>query len=380
MAKLGKQAVAPCELLPFHLCESRRRPDWVVYGSNNPSREHSVSQPDESPLPLERWSADMQAAIVEICEIGSRLLTQHRGASETSSQIADQWRLQDRLEEERAALGDALGTLHRIWAAIDATREFMNRTGVDETPLQQSMRECADVIDASLPLLQRDFMTIRHRALDLLRWERRFGHIDGSELPNDYRASYARLLAYAPVFRPRLEGMQSDLLEQSRASPASPQLQRLLTALSHYMAVMESARAFVKSVVSPPMDLMFQDTESFQEGWQLLDPTLRGRLATELNDCCQLLLYDSAGFHQLVENIQQPLPEGLNASLFVLPVDAWRIVFTMDEDPVFEQIMVTLLRVVQSDHLEDALTSLARVLYRDFSNDNGAPPDFRSRR
>ena len=70
----------------------------------------------------------------------------------------------------------------------------------------------------------------------------------------------------------------------------------------------------------------------------------QGRLATELNDCCQLLLYDAAGFHRLVENIEQPLPEGLNASLYVLPVDAWRIVFTMDEDPVFEQIMVTLLR------------------------------------
>jgi len=127
------------------------------------------------------------------------------------------------------------------------------------------------------------------------------------------------------------------------------------------------------------MDLMFHDTEFFQEGWQLLDPTLRGRLATELNDCCQQLLYDSAGFHQSVENIQHPLPGGLNASIYVLPVDAWRMVFTMDEDPVFEQIMVTLLRVVQADHLEDALTSLAHVLYRDFSNGDGEPCELRSR-
>jgi hypothetical protein len=338
-----------------------------------------VTKRHESPLPLEPWSADMQAAIAEICEVGSRLLTQHRGASEMSSQIADQWRLQDRLQDERAALGNALSTLHRIWAAIDTARECMNRTGVDETHLLQSIRECADHIDNGLPPLQRDFMTIRHCALDLLRWEQRFGHIDGSELPNDYRSSYARLLAYAPVFRPRLEAMQSDLLQQSRASHVSPEVQRLLTALSHYLAVIESARAFVKSVVSPPMDLVFQDTESFQEGWKLLDSALQGRLATELNDCCHLLLYDSAGFHRLVENIQQPLPEGLNASLYVLPVDAWRIVFTMDEDPVFEQIMVTLLRVVSADHLEGALTSLASVLYRDFSHDDPAPPESKSR-
>ena len=328
----------------------------------------------ESPLPLEPWSTDMQAAIAEICKAGSRLLSEHRGASETSSQIADQWRLQDRLQDERAALGNALGTLHRIWAAIDAARECMNRSGVDETHLLQSFRECADQIDNGLPLLQRDFMTIRQCALDLLRWERQFAHFDDSKWPNDYRGSYARLLSYAPVFRPRLEAMQSDLLRQSRASHASPEVQRLLTALSHYLAVMESARAFVKSVVSPPMDLVFQDTESFQEGWKLLDSALQGRLATELNDCCQLLLYDSADFHRLVENIEQPLPEGLNASLYVLPVDAWRIVFTMDEDPVFEQIIVTLLRVVSVDDLEGALTSLARVLYRDFSHDDETPP------
>ncbi|MFN0129097.1 MAG: hypothetical protein ACKV19_20690 [Verrucomicrobiales bacterium] len=338
-----------------------------------------MTSPDEFSLPLERWAAYMQAAIGEISDIGPQLLAQHRGASETASQIADQWRLQDRLEDERAALGNALRTLHGIWTAIDATREFMNRTGMDGTPLRQSMRECADAIESGLPPLQRDFMTIRHCALDLLRWERKFAHIEGSELPNDYRAGYARLLDYAPVFRPGLEAMQRDLLQQSCAAPVSPELQRLLSALSHYLAVMESARMFVKSVVSPPMDLMFQDTESFQEGWQLLDPALKGRLATELNDSCQLLLYDSAAFHQLVENIQQPLSGGLIASIHVLPVDTWRVVFTMDEDPVFGQIMVTLLRVVQADHLGDALRSLAPMLYGDFSNEHGEPPALTSR-
>jgi hypothetical protein len=321
----------------------------------------------------------MQAAIDTICEIGPQLLAHHRGASKTSSQIANQWRLQDRLEDERAALGNTLRTLHHIWTAIDSTREIINRTGVAGTQLMESMSQCADAIESGLPLLQRDFMTIRHCALDMLRWERRFGHIEASELPNDYRAGYARLLDYAPVFRPGLEAMQRDLLQRSGASPEAPELQRLLTALSHYLAVLESARAFVRSVVSPPMDLMFQDTESFQEGWQWLDPTLRGKLATELNDCCQLLLYDSEAFHQLVENIQQPLSGGLNASIYVLPVDTWRIVFTMDEDPVFGQVVVTLLRVVQADHLANTLGSVARMLYGGFSNDDGEPPVLTSR-
>lgn len=333
-----------------------------------------MSQPDKSPLPVEQWSVDMQAAIAEICDIGSRLLSQHRGASASASQVAEQWRLQDRLDDERTALGSALGTLHRIWGAIDAARDCLNRPGVDESQLLQSMRASLDAIEIGLPSLQRDFMTIRQCALDLLRWERKFAPLEGSELPNAYRASYARLLAYAPVFRPRLEAMQADLLQLSRAAHVPPELPGLLTALSHYLAVMESARAFVKSVVSPPLDLVFQDTQTFQDGWNLLDPALRGRLATQLNDCCQLLLYDSAAFHQLVQHIQQPLGEGLSASLYVLPVDDWRIVFTMDEDPVFEQIMVTLLRVVQADGLENSLASLLPMLYRDFSPGEGTPP------
>ena len=95
--------------------------------------------------------------------------------------------------------------------------------------------------------------------------------IEGSELPDQYRASYSRLLDYTPLFRPWLEAMQRDLLQQSRHSAVSAEVQTMITALEHYMSAVESARAFVNSVVSPPMELVFHDTESFQEEWKLLD-------------------------------------------------------------------------------------------------------------
>jgi len=41
----------------------------------------------------------------------------------------------------------------------------------------------------------------------------------------------------------------------------------------------------------------------------------------------------------------------------------------MDEDPVFQQIVVTLLRVVPEQSLDDTITLLLPMLYRDFSGE-----------
>jgi hypothetical protein len=313
----------------------------------------------------------MRTAVDEICQTGLQLLEVHSASNERSAHVADQWKLKDRLDDERRALGDAFRSLHRMLETIDDTRTLMKQEGSDESQLRQSMADCATVIESQLPPLQRTFLTIRHCALDLLRWARRFAPIEGSELPDQYRASYSRLLAYTPLFRPWLETMQRDLLLQSRDSPVSAEVQTMITALEHYMSAVESARAFVNSVVSPPMELVFHDTESFQADWKLLDASEQARLGTELNDCCQFLLYDSASFDRSVKNIQQRLAGGIDASMYVLPVEDWRIIFTMDEDPMFGQLIVTLLRVVRPDDLEQAIASLIQLLYRDLASDCG---------
>jgi hypothetical protein len=203
--------------------------------------------------------------------------------------------------------------------------------------------------------------------LDLLRWERRFAHLEGSGLPDQYRAAYGQLLAYTPIFRPALESLQQDLLDRSNSSAVVPELQAFLAALNHYIATVESARAFVKSVVSPPMELVFHDTETFLKDWKTIDHREKAEIATELNDTCQFLLYDPASFHQSVRNIQSPLSDGVDASLYILPVDQRRIIFTMDEDPVFGKLIVTLLRLVPVDRLDTSVKSLIDLLYRDLS-------------
>jgi len=46
------------------------------------------------------------------------------------------------------------------------------------------------------------------------------------------------------------------------------------------------------------------------------------------------------------KEVNPQLPDAMDASLFTLPVDTGRILFTVNEDPLFGHLTVTLLRAV----------------------------------
>ena len=48
-----------------------------------------------------------------------------------------------------------------------------------------------------------------------------------------------------------------------------------------------------------------------------------------------------------------------------------RLIMTVDDDPVFEQTLVTLFRVVQHNEPERSYRSIAHLLYRNQSERNG---------
>jgi hypothetical protein len=116
------------------------------------------------------------------------------------------------------------------------------------------------------------------------------------------------------------------------------------------------------------MELVFQETNLFVEEWQTYSVEERGHLASELNDCCQFLLYDESEFGRRAVEVRPQLPDGMEASLFTLPADAVRILFTVDEDPVFGQLTVTLLRAVQAGSYDEACESVIQALYSELTH------------
>lgn len=321
----------------------------------------------DGPLPIQAWTKEMSAAIDRICELGRMMLTKHSG-NEKAAAVAKEWKLAERLDDEEKALHELFRRARAIIESIEVVRLQMARRSVDEPTLHQAMRDAVHAIHEHLPEIEHAFLVSRHSALDLLRWTDRSGYLDGSPLPADYRASYAELVAYTPVFKPRLEKIQHELLALKHRKQVHEDARHFLSALTRYNALADSARAFVKSIVEPPFELVFHDTEGFQDDWQAIDVQHHGGLATEINDCCQLLLYDQRAFDHRVESIDPNLPDGVDASLFVLSIDDWRVIFTVDEDPVFHELRISLLRIVDAMQYNPVIDRVIRELYSGLSD------------
>ncbi|MDG2380335.1 MAG: hypothetical protein P8N76_01550 [Pirellulaceae bacterium] len=324
---------------------------------------------NDDALPIDAWSADMQAAIAEICDLGQATLARHSTSSVHAAQVAQDWELSKRLEDERIALRQLFDHARQIIETVELTRQQIEDDTTATADLHESLRTCAALIHSSVPELEKAFLTSRHSALDLLRWTQRSGHLADSDLPTQYRASYARLLEYTPVFKPRMEAMQHDLLRLRHDAGLHEDVQRLLSALTRYNGVTDAARRFVQSVVKPPLDLVFHETATFESDWQGLTPDVQSELGTEINDSCQLLLYDPTRFIQQVELMKPTLADGVEASLYVQSVDSWRIFFTVDEDPVFKELRVTLFRVVDQRDFAPTCQWIIEHLYRDLTDD-----------
>ncbi|MEN8189899.1 MAG: hypothetical protein ABFS19_08635 [Thermodesulfobacteriota bacterium] len=308
-------------------------------------------------LPLEEWNADMQAAVGDIRRIGLEVLKEHGAAGEKALEVSKQWKLAERQADEHEAL----------LRLIEASRLMVEKIdGAMRSMAPDVMETAARTIEQNLADIEESFLVIRHASLDLLRWTRRAGRIEGSPLPGEYRASYARLISYAPIFKPRLEAFQHELLELSRQPGAESAAPRLLSAITRYNAVLDSARRFVQAIVDPPLELVFQETNLFLDDWQNCSVGDRSAMASRLNDCCQLLLYDKTEFDRRTEKVRPRLADGIDASMYSMAIDKGRILFSVDEDPVFEQLTVTLYRLVDEEKFADACEVVFQVLYTDF--------------
>ena len=76
-------------------------------------------------------------------------------------------------------------------------------------------------------------------------------------------------------------------------------------------------------------------------------------------------------YHQL-EHLPLPsLPNGYESSLYQLRLPGQlSVILAIDEDPVFEQIILTLFRVFQVSDFQTAYQSIAESLYQEFVHEN----------
>ena len=114
------------------------------------------------------------------------------------------------------------------------------------------------------------------------------------------------------------------------------------------------------------MNVLFQATKKFEKDLQDLPANDAQLVISHLNRNCSLLKHDPAAFYRTVNKpMAVKLKEGMDSTLYSMRVGRdLRILLAVDDDPLFDQTIFTLLRVIQHKDLSKAYKGIAESLYQ----------------
>ncbi|CAB1253225.1 conserved hypothetical protein [Clostridiaceae bacterium BL-3] len=112
------------------------------------------------------------------------------------------------------------------------------------------------------------------------------------------------------------------------------------------------------------MELVFESTKEFKKDLNKFEKKDQGKIIEKLNCYCSTLLNDSSIFYS---KVYKPyifmLKDNFEQSLYSMRISIdIRVILAVDEDPLFNQILITLFRVVKHDELKKAFKSIGESL------------------
>ncbi|MBD2510642.1 hypothetical protein H6G91_25775 [Nostoc muscorum FACHB-395] len=114
------------------------------------------------------------------------------------------------------------------------------------------------------------------------------------------------------------------------------------------------------------MDVLIESTSSFEKDLGRLSEDEKTAAVQKINNCASLFPTQKADVYRKLRRL--PLPSDINgyeSSLYTLRVSQkLRVILTVDEDPIFGQVIFTLFRVVKHDDLDKAYKGVAESLYQ----------------
>jgi hypothetical protein len=114
------------------------------------------------------------------------------------------------------------------------------------------------------------------------------------------------------------------------------------------------------------MSIIFQSTEKFEKDIKSFQAKERERIISNINLYCSTVETDPALFRQhSFRPLQLILRDDLASSLYVLRIDQdIRVILTLEDDPLFDRTVVTLLSVVRHHAVETVYREVAESLYQ----------------
>ena len=114
------------------------------------------------------------------------------------------------------------------------------------------------------------------------------------------------------------------------------------------------------------MDILYQSTKRFEKDLSSLGAEEKNRAVKAINRLGEeTLLNEGSHKLKLVKPLSVELAEDLDSTLYVYrATPRIRIVLTVDNDPLFDEVVVTLLRAVTCDKMHQAFRSMAESIYQ----------------
>lgn len=117
------------------------------------------------------------------------------------------------------------------------------------------------------------------------------------------------------------------------------------------------------------MDLLIESTKEFEQDLQVFSQPEKSLIVKKMNHFFKIILIDKDSLFQTGTLKQLPeiqLNNNYDSSLYSLIINnEVRVILTIDDDPIFDRIIITLFRVVNSAEASKAYSVVAKSLYKD---------------
>jgi hypothetical protein len=115
------------------------------------------------------------------------------------------------------------------------------------------------------------------------------------------------------------------------------------------------------------VDILIESTNTFEKDLAKLSESDKKIAIQKINECAHLFPTQKADVYRKLRRL--PLPTGLNgyeSSLYTLKISQQlRMILTVDEDPIFGQVIFTLFRVIKHDDFNNAHKGVTESLYQE---------------
>lgn len=114
------------------------------------------------------------------------------------------------------------------------------------------------------------------------------------------------------------------------------------------------------------MHLLFQSTQEFEQELNALSESERTGIIETINGHCPNFVCERESFLSLVHQPREiQLTNRCCSSLYVMPAGHDRaIILTLDEDPIFDQLIISLIRLVPSSTCTEVYMDVAQKIYQ----------------